>query len=201
MWVVAAMDKKFIVPPFNCQLVVIRGFAEHCSRSKCKVWDLKQCPSAPRVCTPCGRRSFRWHLRIQMHGAIQPKTSYFVGYDARDYKHQLLASQRVGRPYTRRRNIIKNNQVIGWGLLYLIHDNDIGSRAPFIATEAERGEVALFLWHIWVFLRRSISVTNSRRRMVQKQKILIFGHRIHFWGDPTRPGPTGTLFRGLLLEN
>jgi len=64
----------------------------------------------------------------------------------------------------------------------LIHINCDRSRA-------KRGEVALFLWHIWVFLRRSISVTNSRRHMVQKQKILIFGHRIHFWGDPTRPDP------------
>ena len=50
------------------------------------------------------------------HNAQLYKTSYFVGYDARDYKHQLLASQRVGRSYTRRRNNTKNNKVIGGGL-------------------------------------------------------------------------------------
>ena len=85
------------------------------------------------------------------------------------------------------KNIIRQNLVYVYKIVALKFGIDI-----FIATEAERSEARshFFLWHIWCFLMPAISVTNSRRHMVQKRKIPIFGHRIHFWGDPTRPGPT-----------
>ena len=79
-------------------------FSTRCDKRGCRAllkeqMQPKTMPSAPRVWTPCGRRSFRWHLCI-----------IFVGYDACDYKHRLLASQQVGRSYTRRRKNRKKQQ-------------------------------------------------------------------------------------------